>query len=173
MPSEHGRERGALQKRVARGLFWTLIDTWGGQLLSLVIFAILAHLLEPADFGLVALAAVFVALGQLFVDQGLGDAVIQRQSLTRRQIDTAFWVALATGSLLAVVGFFLAGPISSLLGEPRLEPILQVLSLTFVGVALASIQVAILRREMDFRRLAVRKLRGDCRRRRSGHLSWL
>jgi polysaccharide transporter, PST family len=56
------------------------------------------------------------------------------------------------------VGFLLAGPISQLLNEPRLEPILQVLSLTFIGVALASIQVAILRREMDFRRLAVRKL---------------
>ncbi len=147
-----------MQKRVARGLLWTLIDTWGSQLLGLVVFAILAHLLEPVDFGLVALAAVFVALGQLFADQGLGDAVIQRRELTRRQLDTAFWAALATGVLLSVAGVVLAIPVAALLGEPRLEQILQVLSLVFVLAALNSIQLALLRRELDFRSLAVRRL---------------
>ena len=90
-PAEHGSQGGALQKRVARGLTWTFVDTWGSQLMSLVIFAILAHLLTKTDFGLVALAIVFVNFAQLFVDQGLGDALIQRASVTRSQIDTAFW----------------------------------------------------------------------------------
>src|SRR6188508_1045055 len=157
-PSEHGEESGALQKRVARGLTWTLNDTWGSQLLALLIFAMLARLLNPADFGLVALAAVFVALGQLFADQGLGDAVIQRRVLTRLQLDTAFWAAMATGGLLTALGLLLAGPISQLVREPRLEPILQALSLIFVLVALSSIQMGLLRREMDFRALAIRKL---------------
>lgn len=147
-----------MQKRVARGLLWTLIDTWGGQLLGLVIFVILANLLQVVDFGLVALAAVFVALGQLLSDQGLGDAVIQRRELTRRQLDTAFWAALATGIVLSVAGFLLAGPIAALLKEPRLEQILQVLSLVFVLAALNSIQLALLRRELDFRSLALRRL---------------
>jgi O-antigen/teichoic acid export membrane protein len=158
VPSPHGRESGSLQKRVARGLLWTLIDTWGGQLLALVIFAILAHLLDAEDFGLVALAAVFVALGQLFADQGLGDAVIQRRELTRRQLDTAFWAALATGVLLTVAGILLAAPIAGLLNEPRLEQILQVLSLAFFLAALNSIQLALLRRELNFRSLALRRL---------------
>jgi O-antigen/teichoic acid export membrane protein len=158
VPKEHGRDRRGLQRRVVRGLTWTLIDTWGSQLLGLVIFAILAHLLQPEDFGLVALAAVFVALGQLFADQGLGDAVVQRPSLTRRQLDTVFWAAMATGSVLFVVGFVLAGPVARLVGEPRLEPILQVLSLVFPLVALSSIQMGLLRREMAFRGLAIRKL---------------
>jgi O-antigen/teichoic acid export membrane protein len=147
-----------MQKRVARGLLWTLIDTWGGQLLGLIIFAILAHLLEPVDFGLVALAAIFVALGQLLSDQGLGDAVIQRRELTRRQLDTAFWAALATGIALSIAGFLLSGPIAALLHEPRLEQILQVLSLVFVFAALNSIQMALLRRELNFRSLAMRRL---------------
>ena len=102
LPSDHGSEKGALQKRVARGLTWTLIDTWGSQLLGLIVFVLLARLLTPVDFGLVALATVFVAFAQLLVDQGLGDALIQRPSLTRRQIDTAFWVAVLTGALLTV-----------------------------------------------------------------------
>lgn len=157
-PSKHGREGGNLQKRVARGLMWTVIDTWGSQLLALLVFAILARLLQPVDFGLVALAAVFVALGQLFVDQGLGDAVIQRPTLTRQQLSTAFWAALVTGTLLCLGGVLLAPIIARLLGDQRLEPILQVLSLVFVLVAFSSIQIGLLRREMNFRGLALRKL---------------
>jgi O-antigen/teichoic acid export membrane protein len=158
LPSEHGSEKGALQQRVARGLTWTLIDTWGTQLLGLIVFALLANLLTPVDFGLVALAAVFVAFAQLLVDQGLGDALIQRKTVTRSEIDTAFWVAVLTGTLLTVIGVVMAGPIAGALGEPRLEPIIQVLSLTFVLAALNSIQMALLRREMRFRSLAIRKL---------------
>lgn len=158
LPADHGSDMGGLQKRVARGLTWTLVDTWGSQLLGLVVFVILARLLTPVDFGLVALATVFVAFANLIVDQGLGDALIQRRSLTRGQIDTAFWVAVATGALLTVSSLILAGPIAMLLGEPALEAILQVLSLTFVLAAFSSIQMALLRREMAFRSLAIRRL---------------
>ena len=158
LPSDHGQEAGTLQRRVARGLTWTLIDTWGSQLLGLIVFVLLARLLDVDDFGLVALAAVFVAFAQLLVDQGLGDALIQRPSLTRSQIDTAFWVAVVTGVLLTLISIVLAGPIAVLLGQPGLAPIIQVLSLTFVMVALNSIQMALLRREMRFRSLAIRKL---------------
>lgn len=159
-PTAHGQDGtgGGLQRRVARGLMWTLIDTWGSQLLAFVVFAILARLIDPVDFGLVTLAAVFVALGQLFVDEGLGDAVIQRPTLTTRQLDTAFWATLLTGALIAVGGVVLAPLIARLLGDARLEQILQVLSLLFVLVSLTSIQMGLLRRELDFRGLAIRKL---------------
>jgi PST family polysaccharide transporter len=158
VPPEHGTEKGALQKRVARGLTWTFVDTWGGQLISLIIFTILARLLTDVDFGLVALAAVFVAFAQLFVDQGLGDALIQRKSITRLQIDTAFWVAVVTGLALTVVGIVLSFPIATLLNEPQLQPILAVLSINFVVVALSSVQLALLRRDMRFQSLALRRL---------------
>ena len=102
-----------MQRRFARGLTWTLIDTWGSQLLQFVIFAILAHLLTETDFGLVALAIVFVNFAQLFVDQGLGDALIQRREVTRMQLNTAFWVAVVTGLLLMVLGLILAEPLAA------------------------------------------------------------
>ena len=158
VPSEHGSETGALQKRVARGLTWTFVDTWGSQAISLIIFAILAHLLTDVQFGLVALAAVFVAFAKLFVDQGLGDALIQRKTVTRLQIDTAFWVAVVTGGGLMVLGFLLAIPISILVGQPDIAPIIAVLSLTFLETSFSSVQMALLRREMRFRSLALRRL---------------
>ena len=156
LPAEHGSEPGGLQRRTARGLTWTMVHTWGGQALSLVVFVILARLLTPSDFGLVALAAVFVALAQLVVDQGLGDALIQRREITQLQIDTAFWVAIATGILLTGGLALLAEPLAGLLREPELAPILQVLSLTFILSALASIPIALLTRALAFRLLAIR-----------------
>ena len=158
VPPEHGTETGALQKRVARGLTWTFIDTWGSQFISLLIFAILAHLLTKVDFGLVALATVFIAFAQLFIDQGLGDALIQRTTVTRLQIDTAFWVAVATGAGITLLGILLAVPISILVNEPGLAPILVVLSFNFVVTSLSSVQLALLRRDMRFKSLALRRL---------------
>jgi O-antigen/teichoic acid export membrane protein len=158
LPSPHSAESGGLQGRVARGLTWTVVDIWGRQILNLVIFVVLARLLTPVDFGLVALATVFVAFAQLLVDQGLGDALIQRRDITRGHVDTAFWVAMGTGILLSAVGLFSAGPLASALSEPHLAPILRVLSLTFVLAAMSSIQIALLRRELAFRSLAVRAI---------------
>ncbi len=158
VPPEHGTEKGALQKRVARGLTWTFIDTWGSQFISLLIFAILAHLLTQVDFGLVALATVFIAFAQLFIDQGLGDALIQRTTITRLQIDTAFWVAVVTGAGMTVLGIALAVPIAVLVNEPGLAPILVVLSFNFIVTSLSSVQLALLRRDMRFKSLALRRL---------------
>jgi PST family polysaccharide transporter len=134
------------------------VDVWGRQAINLLVFTILANLLLPADFGLVALAAVFVAFAQLFIDQGLGDALVQRKTLTRNQIDTAFWVAVATALALTVVMFLAAQPLSVLLGQPDLAPVLQVLSLAILFAAFSTIQMDLLRRELAFKLLAVRSL---------------
>jgi PST family polysaccharide transporter len=155
---EHVPGDGGLQRRVARGLTWTVADIWGRQLLNLLVFIVLARLLTPDDFGVVALAAVFVSFAQLIVDQGLGDALIQRQSLTRQHIDTAFWAAVLTSLMLTALTVATAGPIAAALSTPALAPILQVLAITFILAAFTSIQIALLRRELAFRSLAIRSL---------------
>jgi O-antigen/teichoic acid export membrane protein len=162
LPADHGSDQEGLRRKVARGLTWTFIHTWGGQLLSLAVFLVLARLLAPDEFGLVALAAIVVAFAQLLIDQGFGDALIQRPSVTRSHIDTAFWVAVATGTLLTIIGVVMAGPLATLLSSaepenvPRLTLIIQVLSLLFIISSLSSTQQALLRRELAFRSLATR-----------------
>ncbi|CAN5623788.1 lipopolysaccharide biosynthesis protein [soil metagenome] len=158
LPAEHGTDNQNLQRRVTRGVGWTIADNWGRQLLNLLVFIIIARLLLPEEFGLVALAMVFVVLAQLFVDQGLGDAIVQRRQVAREHIDTAFAAAMLLGSVLTVTGFLVAGPIGGLLGEPRLGPLLSVLSLTFVMTAAGAIPMALLQRELRFRSLALRTL---------------
>jgi polysaccharide transporter, PST family len=158
VPAAHGTQSGGMQQRFARGLTWTFIDNWGSQLVGIIIFVLLARLLTKVDFGLVADAMVFIGFAQIFVDQGLGDALIQRRELTRAAIDTAFWVAIVTGAALLAVGLLLTGPIAALFGEPDLVPILSVLSLSFLVTSFSSVQFALLRRELAFRNLALRRL---------------
>jgi PST family polysaccharide transporter len=153
-----GGGRGAFRQQVASGLAWTLIGTWGRQAIDLVVFMILARLLVPEDFGLVALALVFIQFAQLIVDQGMGDALVQRREVTPIQVDTAFWVAVATGTLLTVALFLLSGPIAGGLDAPGLGPILQALSPLFLVAALTTIQIALLRRALAFRSLSLRAL---------------
>jgi O-antigen/teichoic acid export membrane protein len=158
LPAEHGTDNVDLRGRVARGATWTILDNWGRQLVGLIVFVVIARLLTPVDFGLVALAIVFIAFAQLFVDQGLGDAIVQRRQLSRSQIDTAFWVSIGMGVALTLAGVVLAIPIAAVFGEPDLQPILQVLSLAFLITALQSVQLALLKRELAFRSLALRSL---------------
>jgi polysaccharide transporter, PST family len=156
-PAPDGLPAG-LEGRVARGLSWTMLDVWGREGLNFLVFLVLANLLLPVDFGLMALASVFVALAQVLADAGLEEALIQRPQLTARQTATAFWTAVTLGLVLTVLLVALAGPISTALGEPRLGSILQVLALTFVLSSLSSVQIGLLRRRLAFKSLAVRSV---------------
>jgi O-antigen/teichoic acid export membrane protein len=158
LPSAHGPARSDLRQLVMRGISWSLAEEWGRQLLSLVGFVVIARLVAPSDIGLVALAAVFVVFAQLLVGGGMGTALVQRRVLSRAHIDTVFWASLATGVALSVAGVVLAIPLGVLFDEPRLTPILQVLSLSLVLTSLTGVQVSLLRREMAQRSLAVRGL---------------
>jgi PST family polysaccharide transporter len=156
-PSRQPGRRG-LRQAAARGFFWSAVETAGGQLFAFAVFLILARLLTPADFGLVALAMVYIRVVQEPFDEGLADAVIQRRELEPAHVDSAFWLSLGAALAIAVATAFLAGPVAGLLGEPRLAPIILALSVSFPLVGLRSVQQALLRRHLRFRLLAMRTL---------------
>ncbi len=146
------------REKAARGVAWQTAAQWGSQLLSFGIFTGLARLLTPQAFGLVAIAGVYIAFIQLFVTQGFGTAIIQRLQLEREHLDSAFWIAIATGSLFCLLSLLLAGSIALIFREPRVAPVIGWLSLSLVFYALSSVPTAILTRELNFRPLAVRSL---------------
>lgn len=147
-----------LRKRAARGVFWTAAGNWGYQLATLVVFSILANLLSPQAFGLVALASVFVALMKLVEEQGMADALVQREDLEPEHLDTAFWVSMGLSLALAVVLIAGSVPLAALVNEPDVAPILAWLSVSLVLSGLSSVQRAILARELRFASLTVRTL---------------
>ena len=147
-----------LRERAVRGVAWSAVRNWGSRAVNLLVFIVLARLLAPEAFGLVALGTAYIALVRVFVDQGFADAIIQRKNLDDAHLDTAFWtnlglsVAFTGGTLLA------ADPIARLFGEPDLAPVIQGLSPSFIIAALAGVQQALFQRALDYRTLAIREL---------------
>jgi PST family polysaccharide transporter len=139
-------------------VFWTATGNWGEQLAALFVFSILSRLLEPEAFGLVALASVFVGFTQLFADQGLADALVQRKQLDSAHLDSAFWMSIGFGVLLAAVLAALAVPIGTVLGQEQLAPVLVALSLAIPISSSSLVQRAILTRDMAFQSLTLRTL---------------
>ena len=149
-----------LARRAIRSVGWVVLDKWGGRLTSLVVFAILGRLLAPADFGVIALATVYLAFLNVFVDSGFSQALVQRENLDDVHIDTAFWISLGLGIGLGLLLFLVTTAAGALGSDSDLVPVLQVLSLALPLTALSSVPAALLTREFGFRALAVRRLAG-------------
>ncbi|PZD74135.1 Teichuronic acid biosynthesis protein TuaB [Acaryochloris thomasi RCC1774] len=149
-----------LKQQAIRGALWTGIQNWAGQMGAFLVFFVLARLLEPADFGLVALANVFLAFMQIFLEQGFAQALIQREDLEPEHLDTAFWTNIAIGIALGLLSLLTADWIAAGFDEPRLTPILRCFSLIFLINALRGTQQAVLERQFAFKAIAMRSLLG-------------
>jgi O-antigen/teichoic acid export membrane protein len=147
-----------LREKAINGVLWSATQTWGVRVISFLVMIVLARLVAPEAFGLVAYAAVFIAFAQIFVDQGFSDAIVQFPQLSREHLDTAFWVSTLIGGLLSIASIFASGVIAGLFGEPKLILIIKWLSPVFILSAMSSVQQAILRRKLAFKSLTVRSL---------------
>jgi O-antigen/teichoic acid export membrane protein len=128
------------------------------QLLAFITSLVIARLLGPREVGLAAMALVFSSLALILVDAGLPSVIVQRPQLTERDKSTAFWTGMALGVLLTLIGVALSWPLASLYGEPKVQPLFAVLSLTLLFTAPGVIQGALLNRELSFRKLEVRTM---------------
>lgn len=142
-------------------MFWTGVQALGSRLVSTLVFLFLAHLLDPKVFGVVALAAVAISLMSVFVEQGLGEALVQKKELDVAHYDTAFFASFGCGLLLAALLVLVAQPVSNALGEPQLAPVLQGLALVLPIAGLNSVPEAIFQKELEFRTLAARRIAGN------------
>jgi O-antigen/teichoic acid export membrane protein len=150
-PPAPGRRPTDLRRKAAAGAVWAFVETWGRQLLLLALFAVLARLLGPEAYGLVALAtAVTTAADMLITNGGWSEALIQRRDLEPAHLDAVFWFGLAGSAALALAAVAAAGPLARLFDEPRLEDLVRWLSLTLPLYGAVIVPGALLRREFDF-----------------------
>src|SRR5262245_27683469 len=142
----------SLATRTTRAARWRLASSVVGAACQLVVGLLLARLLTPADFGVAALAYVVLGFAQPLGDFGLGRAVMRQPGLTDRQIRAALTCSLL-GGLVVASGMVVAAPLgAAVMRDPRVAPVLRVLS---VGIAVRSTTViaeALLLRQLDFRR---------------------
>ncbi|MEO0537400.1 MAG: MOP flippase family protein [Cyanobacteria bacterium P01_A01_bin.123] len=151
----------SLQQKAIKGVVWTSLQNWGGQALFFITFLVLARQLGPATFGLVSMANIFIHFVQALLGQGFADAIVQRKDLEDEHLDTAFWANLGIGALLFLLGLGTADLIANAFNQVELAPIIRVLSFSVVLNSFSSTQQAILRRRLDFKSLAARKLIGQ------------
>jgi PST family polysaccharide transporter len=149
------------RSRILNALLWSAASTWATKALDFVIILLLARLLTPADFGLISLVTIYIALANVFVEGGFAQAIIQRENIEELHYDTAFWTSLAVGSSLTVLTYFF-GPsaFAYLFSEPAIKPVVQVTSVLFTITALRSVQQSILTRRLQFKQLALRRALG-------------
>ncbi|MEM6333631.1 MAG: lipopolysaccharide biosynthesis protein [Planctomycetota bacterium] len=126
--------------------------TAGSQLVRLFIqlarTAVLARLIEPFDFGLIATVVVYTQVLSVFAESGLSGAAVQSKTLNRRQAATLFWINIAIGALLTLIMIALAWPIAWVYDQPELFAIVSVSSFGFLISAVAQQHLALLRRQL-------------------------
>lgn len=151
-----------LRGRAVRAVAWSAVQNWGSRLVSFVVFALLAQLLDPEAFGVIALAGTYIAFLRVLVDQGFAAAIIQRDEVEKGHLDTAFAVNMAMSVVLMAASGPVADPIARLFDTPDLGPIIQALAPAFVLAALAGVQQALFERRMQYRVLAIREFAASC-----------
>lgn len=135
---------------------WSFVMTAGQQLTSLIITLVLARILGPEEFGIVAMALVFVAFAQLMVQQGMVPAIVQRPNLRAAHLDTAF-IMVGAAAVVLTLALIAAAPLwAAVTDVPDLTEIVWVLSAIIPLRALTVVQEGVLRRASNFRSLAVR-----------------
>ena len=137
-----------------RGLLWASVGTGGQAVIQLGVLVVLARLLTPKDFGLVAAAQVIVAFATIFTQLGVGPAIVQRTKLETRHLRVAFTVSCLLGLAFTVLIALLANPISRFFRMPDLLPMIQLMSGAFLLKSLSVVPESLLYRELKFRCLA-------------------
>lgn len=122
------------------------------KLIAFVISIVLARLIEPATFGLLAILTVFVNLSQVFVQGGLNVALIQNKETRREDYSTVFWISLLIAIIIYIILFACAPLIAKYYDSQELISPLRVLSISMIFGAFNSVQTAKLSREMQFRK---------------------
>lgn len=123
--------------------------------------AVLARLLAPEDFGLIAMTIVITGFISLFKDVGLSMATVQKEHINHEQVSALFWINVAIGALLSVIVLALSPLIAKLYNEPRLMGITIALSAVFFVGGFAIQPKAILKRQMAFKALAYIEIIGQ------------
>lgn len=144
----------ALRKKATSGARWTGVATGARITTQLVQLAILARLLEPEDFGLMAMINVVVVFGQSFGDVGISNAIIHYRDATRRELSSLYWLNIFGGVVVYLAVVLISPLVAGLFGEPRLNELLDWGALVFLITPVGHQFQVLLERELDFKRVA-------------------
>lgn len=141
----------SLKEKGLQGIIWSFGQQFGGQIIQFVVQVILARVLLPAEFGLIGMLAIFIALGNSLMDGGMSASLIRTQDADERDYSSVFFINIIFSVIVYYALFFAAPLIAEFFGHPVLSEIIKVYCLSFIIRAFSSIQYVRLTVLMDFK----------------------
>lgn len=144
-----------IRRKMAVGAVWKFIEKGGQQLSSFIVFAVIARLIGPEEYGLVTLCYFFLSLASGTIIS-LVDPVISLKIKDEEKLSTIFWSVIGVGLFISLLTFALSGPYSNFINAPKMQPLLQVFAILPVMMSLSSVPSALITASMNFRIYTIR-----------------
>ena len=145
----------SLKQKTIYGIVWSFVDAIFIKGLSFVAMILLARWLGPIEFGLMGMIAVFIGIGTSLVDSGMSSSIIRTKNADNADFSTVFYINMAISLLVYALMFYTAPYISSFYGQVILIDIIRIYCLVFIISAFSAVQLAILNKEMRFKRIMI------------------
>jgi O-antigen/teichoic acid export membrane protein len=144
-----------LKQQTISGVKWSGFARGSQQIIQFIIAVILARLLMPEDFGILAMAIVFTGLIAVFNDFGIGSAIIQKQDLTENDLSSIFWLNVSIGIVTSLLTVIISPLIAAFYEKEILSQLLSLMALGFFFTSLSTVQQSLLIREMNFKKISM------------------
>jgi teichuronic acid exporter len=148
----------SIKKEMFQGVMWSAIEKYSSVIISLIISAVLARLISPEAFGVVAVASVLINFMSIFTDMGIGPAIIQRKDLTQGNLNSIFTFTAIGGIVLSALFYLSSKSISAFYNDDALILICQILSINLFFASLNIVPHAALLKDRQFKLIAKRTL---------------
>ena len=145
-------------KKTVKGMVWSVIDRFAGQGVQFLMSIIIARLVMPTDYGLIAMLTIFLAIAQTFVDSGFGSALVQKKDRTETDFSTAFYFNIAVSTFAYIILFFSAPFIADFYNQDKLVAVTRIAGLSLIINSFGVVQLARLTITLDFKKTAVATL---------------
>jgi teichuronic acid exporter len=143
-----------------KGGLWSAIDRFGRQGVQFIVQLVLARLLLPEDFGLIAMVTVVVQIASVFVRAGFGAGIIQKEKFNQIDASTAFWMNMGLALVVYLILYAGAPWIATFYNEPDLTLLTRVLALNLITGGINNIQISLLQRNLQFKKIFISTLPG-------------
>lgn len=145
-------DRPDIKRRAISGIIWQTAQKFSNKFVSLAVSILLARLLDPDDFGLVALTSIFLTLATVFSDSGLGVSLVQKKDVDHLDNNTVFFFGLFVSAIIYVILFFCAPLIAGLYNKQQLVPIVRILGINLLFSSISSVQCSLVSRKLEFKK---------------------
>jgi teichuronic acid exporter len=142
-----------IKSKAISSLFWKLMERGGTQGIQFIVQIVLARLLLPEDYGIIALVVIFTSIAGVFVQSGLNTALIQKKDVDQADFSSVFYLSLFIAFLIYIILFFSAPFIATFYEQPQITSVFRILSITLFFGAFNSIQNAVVARKLQFKKL--------------------